>query len=129
MEDKIPPILIVKSLAGLLHDMVADDLDLVSLRSDQVVQDGADDWRHSAAQDDAGDVVLLRPEEILFESRVQLDVLDQQTDALVVWGGDRFHHALEGLTEGVGAVEGVLVLLLALGFAIAQVVCLLQRTG
>lgn len=121
MKDNLPAALVVDALAGAGAHVVAHDLEIIGLGGPQQVgEQGADDGLHAAAEDDDGDVVGLGPEVELAEARVELDVLQQEVDALVVGRRDAVHHLLEGGAEVAAAVEDVLVALLAQGGAEAD---------
>jgi len=95
-----PATLLVDSLIATRHGLVADDVDLVAVRADELLQDATDDGRHAGGDDDGGDVVRQRPLEVLVEVRVEGDVLDEVVDALWEGAGDRVHHLAERISGG-----------------------------
>ena len=94
----LPATLLIDGLVATGHSLVADDVDLVAVRADELLQDAADDGRHAGRDDDSRDVVGQRPLEVLVEVRVEGDVLDQVVDALGEGAGDRVHHFAEGIS-------------------------------
>lgn len=95
----LPATLLVDSLVATRHSFVADDVDLVAVRADELLQNATDDGRHAGGDDDGGDVVRQRPLEVLVEVRVEGDVLDEVVDALGEGTGDGVHHLAEGIPE------------------------------
>lgn len=94
----LPATLLIDGLVATGHSLVADDVDLVAVRADELLQDAADDGRHAGRDDDSRDVVGQRPLEVLVEVRVEGDVFDQVVDALGEGAGDRVHHFAEGIS-------------------------------
>ena len=94
----LPATLLIDGLVATGHSLVADDVDLVAVRADELLQDAANDGRHAGRDDDSRDVVGQRPLEVLVEVRVEGDVLDQVVDALGEGAGDRGHHFAEGIS-------------------------------
>ncbi|TLS26144.1 hypothetical protein PpBr36_05007 [Pyricularia pennisetigena] len=101
---------------GLIHgglalpdgDVVAHDLDVAhGLLPNQLPHQSLDDGAHAAAQDDDGDVVVAAPLVEARKRRVELDILEQQVDALVEGHGDRLQHAREDVAEVDAALEHV----------------------
>jgi len=90
-----PTTLLINTLVATRHSLVADNIDLVTVRADELLQDAADDGRHAGGDDDGGDVVRQRPLEVLVEVRVEGDVLDEVVDALWEGAGDGVHHFAE----------------------------------
>jgi hypothetical protein len=106
----LPATLLIDGLVATGHGLVADDIDLVAVRADELLQDAADDGRHAGRDDDSRDVVSQRPLEVLVEVRVEGDVFDQVVDALGEGAGDRVHHFAEsvpGLRERDGVRDGI----------------------
>jgi hypothetical protein len=94
----LPAALLIDSLVATGHGLVADDVDLVAVRANELLQDAADDGRHAGRDDDGRDVVGQRPLEVLVEVRVEGDVLDEVVDALGEGTGDRVHHLAERIS-------------------------------
>ena len=78
----LPTAFLVNSLIATRHGLVADNVDLVAVRTDELLQNAADDGRHAGRDDDGRDVVGQGPLEVLVEVRVEGDVLNQVVDAL-----------------------------------------------
>lgn len=135
MEHNLPASLIVDALSWPGLDVVAHNLEVVGLGlTEQVLQQRADNRLHATAQHDDRYVVGLGPEVELLEVGVELDVLEQQVDALVVRQLDAVHHFLERVAELAEPVEHVLIALLAQGGAEAdvvghEVIAVLERHG
>lgn len=101
MKLDLPAALLVDRLARSSLNVIADDIQLVGVLSDEVLQNRPDDGLHARGHNDRGDLVFKGPFEILLEAGVEGDVLHEQVDAFVVWSGDRVHHFSEGLTARV----------------------------
>jgi len=123
MEDNLPSSLGVDVLSISRRNVVADDLDIFCMLSDQMNQQSTNDRDHTTAQHNHRHIIFSRPFIELFEVGIQFDVLQQCLDTLVVGCFDRVHHSLERLPEGHSVVQHILVALLAEFLAIAQVVC------
>ena len=77
MEHKFPTTLFVDLLPWPCYDVVGYDIDLLVIRSTQVLEDSADDGFHAGRKHNGRDVVLQRPLEEVVKVGVQLDVLDE----------------------------------------------------
>ena len=93
---------------------VANDLDLLSLRTDQVVQERLDARRHAAAQHNNRDIVLSGVLKECLEARVQRDILNQISNALIEGARHTVHHLAELIAKGGLAVQNGPVTRLAL---------------
>lgn len=123
MEDDFPTPLVVEALPWAGSHVVAHNLEVIGLGlAEQVLEQGADDGLHAATEDDNGDIVGLGPQVELLETRVELDVLEQDVDALVVGSADAVHHFLERVAELADTVQYVLVALFPQGGTEADVV-------
>lgn len=123
MEDDFPTPLIVETLSWPGSHVIAHNLEVVGLGlAQQVLEQGANDGLHAATEDDNGNIVGLGPQVKLLETRVELDILEQDVDALVVGCADAVHHFLERVAELADAVQHVLVALFPQGRAEADVV-------
>lgn len=91
----LPAAFLVNGLVATGHGLVADNVDLVAVRADELLQNSTNDGSHAGGDDDGGDVVRQRPLEVLIEVRVESDVLDEVVDALGEWTGDGVHHFAE----------------------------------
>lgn len=122
VKDNLPAAGLVDAAAlGAGRDVVADNLH-VPARAEHLVEQGADDGLHAAAEDDDGDVVRLRPAVKVLEARVELDVGEEQPQALVKGRLHAVEHAVEHVAKVGAAGEHLAVVGLALGRAAAQVV-------
>jgi len=90
-----PTALLINLLIATGHSLVANNIDLVAVRADELLQNAADDGCHAGRDDDGGDVMRQRPLEVLVEVRVEGDVLDEVVDALWEGAGDGVHHFAE----------------------------------
>lgn len=106
----LPAAFLIDGLVATGHGLVADDVNLVAVRADELLQDAADDGRHAGRDDDGRDVVGQRPLEVFVEVRVEGDVLHQVVDALREGARDRVHHLAESVPgRSVVRVEFVVV--------------------
>lgn len=94
----LPAALLVEGLAVTRDGLVADNVDLVAVRADELLKDTADDGRHAGGDNDGRDVVGQGPLEVLVEVGVEGDVLDQVIDTLREGAGDRVHHLAESIS-------------------------------
>jgi hypothetical protein len=93
----LPATFLVNRLVATGHGLVADDIDLVAVWTDELLQNAADDGCHAGGDDDGGNAVRQRPLEVLVEVRVESDVLDEVVDALREGTGDGVHHLAESI--------------------------------
>jgi hypothetical protein len=94
----LPAAFLIDGFVATRYGLVADDVDLVAVRTDELLQDATDDGRHAGRYDDSRDVVCQSPLEVLVEVRVEGDVLDEVVDALGEGTGDRVHHLAERIS-------------------------------
>ena len=59
--DELPTTLLVNLLSGSGLDVVANDINVLCVLTDQLLENGADDGLHTGGQNDSGDVVLDGP--------------------------------------------------------------------
>lgn len=91
----LPAPLLILGLRGPVNNLVANNLDVVCLRPDQVDQQPADDRRHAAAQHNHRDLSLARPLVELLEVWIKLYILTKKLDAF----RKRDWHTIEHVTE------------------------------
>jgi hypothetical protein len=87
--------LLINRLVATGHGLVADNVNLVAVWSNELLQNTANHRCHAGGDDDSRDVVCQRPLEVLVEVRVESDVLDEVVDALGEGAGDGVHHLAE----------------------------------
>jgi len=108
-EHNLPPLLLIDVLPRPRANLVADDLHPARVRAHQLVQQRANEGGHAPAQNDNRDVVRPGPVVEGPEAGVEVDLLEQDLGALVEGGGDGVEHGLEGVAEGDGVGEDLLV--------------------
>lgn len=72
--DELPATLLVNLLSGSGLDVVANDINVLCVLTDQLLEDGTDDGLHTGGQNHSGNVVLDGPLQVVVEARVELDV-------------------------------------------------------
>lgn len=97
---QLPPANILDRLALPGLGLVAHNLNLVGIGTDELVQKSADDRGHARGDDNGGDVVLERPLEVVVETGVEPDVVLEVLDALGEGLGHGVHLRLEGISAG-----------------------------
>ena len=83
-----PASFLLERFARSGNRLVADDVQLVVVRSDEVFEESSDDRLHSGRNYYSGNFVLESPLKVLVESWVELNVLHQVVDALREWSVD-----------------------------------------
>lgn len=91
----LPSTFLIDAHARPCLDLVADNINLVRILTDQVLHNRANDRRHATRYNDGRDVVRQRPLQVLVEVRVQLDILHKVLDALRERRLDGVHHLAE----------------------------------
>ena len=95
MELDLPSILLVHCLRRSVHDLITDNLDVVSFWPDQMDKQASDYGRHAGAEDNDRHFVLSRPLVECLESWIELNVLAEELNAFWEWGWDAVDHLLE----------------------------------
>jgi hypothetical protein len=103
-----PATLVLQSLTLACCDIVAHDLN-VPPRTEKSVQESSNDRLHATTEDDNRNVVLLCPIVELLEAGVELDVLEEDLDALVEGSLDAVKHLDKAIAEMHLSKENVLV--------------------
>ena len=108
-----------------LHVIRVDLDERVEFWTEEFFEEGLDDHVHAAGDDNERDIVCDAPLDGVGEAGVELDVFEQIFDTVgqgVPVGGDGAKHQGEGVPEGEGPVEDLVVELHALRMAHAEVV-------
>lgn len=118
----LPTTLLIDVFSFPRSHIIAYDLNLLGSWANELLQQRMDDGLHAATQYDHGYVVLQTPLVEVGETRVELDVVEEDLFAFV----ERLRYAVEHLAEGVAegdlVGEGVEVSLTALLVAEAEIV-------
>lgn len=93
----LPATLLVDGLVATGNSLVADNVNLVAVRADELLQDTANDGCHAGGDNNGGDVVRQGPLEVLVEVRVESDVFHEVVDTLREGAGDGVHHLTESI--------------------------------
>ncbi|KFY23554.1 hypothetical protein V493_05806 [Pseudogymnoascus sp. VKM F-4281 (FW-2241)] len=122
MEDNLPSLLLIDVLPRARSNLVTHNLHPAAILTEQLIQQGADNRGHAAAEDDNGDIARLCPVVEGAEAGVELDVREQDGDALIEGCRDGIEHLLEGGAEGDLVGEDLAVEAEAGGLSEAEVV-------
>lgn len=111
MEHNLPSLLLIDALPRASPNLIAHNLHPAAILIKQLIQQRANNRRHSPTQNNDWDIIRLCPIVERPKPGVKLNSLQQDVRALIERRRDRIQHLLEGRAEGdlVGedlAVEG-----------------------
>ena len=99
VEFDLPSILLVLGLWSSVHDLIADNLDVIGFWPNQVDKQASNDRRHTGAEDNDRHLVLPGPLIEGFETWIKLDVLTEKLNAFWKWSRDAIDHLLERISN------------------------------
>lgn len=101
VELDLPPAFFFLRHAWAIYNLVADNLNVIGVRADQMHENAADDGGHARRKHNDWNVVFSRPLVKIIEVWVQRDVFAKSFDALREGSFDAFGHLLEQITAAV----------------------------
>lgn len=101
VELDLPPTFFILRHARAIDHVVADNLNVIAVRTDQMHEEGANDGGHARRKHNDRDIVFPRPFVKIAEGWVQGDFFAKNLDAFVEGGFDAISHVFEPITAAV----------------------------